>query len=156
MPRLSTTIFKGTVWSFTAEPYAYPVTKITATASGAGFGMRAGRNTVNGSGLGASDQHGVDLATMWMSTGAQPNWIQYQFDKAYKLSEMWVWNSNQIIESFVGFGAKDVKIEYSTDGATWTEVTGSAPDLHPGPRLAGYAHNTTVNFSGGLSRNLSG
>ena len=32
----STTIFKGTVWSFTAEPYAYPVTKITATASSAG------------------------------------------------------------------------------------------------------------------------
>ena len=82
----STTIVKGTVWSFTAEPYAYPVKNITATASSAQLGMGP-ENTVNGSGLDASDQHGVDLATMWMSTGAQPNWIQYQFDRVYKLTE---------------------------------------------------------------------
>ena len=88
---------------------------------------------------------------MWMSTGAQPNWIQYEFDKAYKLSEMWVWNSNQIIESFVGFGAKDVKIEYSTDGATWTELP-AVPQFTRGPGSAGYAHNTTVNFSGAFAK----
>ncbi len=31
----STTIFKGNVWSFTVEPYAYPIQKVTATASSA-------------------------------------------------------------------------------------------------------------------------
>ena len=38
---------------------------------------------------------------------AQPNWIQYAFDKVYTLSELWVWNSNQAIESLIGFGAKE-------------------------------------------------
>ena len=96
-------------------------------------------NTVNGSGLDASDQHSTEPRQMWMSTGVQPNWIQYQFDKVYKLSEMWVWNSNQMIESFVGFGAKTVTIEYSVDGITWTALAGrarvcpgaGAADLHP-------------------------
>ena len=60
---------------------------------------------------------------------------------------MWVWNSNQIIESFVGFGAKDVKVEYSTDGSTWTPLPG-VPPFAQAPGLAGYSHNTTVNFGG--------
>jgi hypothetical protein len=142
----STTIFKGSVWSFTAEPYAYPIKNVTATASSAQLGMGP-ENTVNGSGLNADDQHGTDLMTMWMSSGVQPNWIQYQFDKAYKLSELWVWNSNQIIESFVGFGAKDVKVEYSTDGSTWTQLQG-VPQFARAPGSADYTHNTTVNFGG--------
>ena len=57
---------------------------------------------------------------MWLSGmgDAAPS-IQYEFDKAYKLHEMWVWNSNQLIESFVGIGVKDVVIEYSLDGTEW-------------------------------------
>ena len=46
------TIFKGNVWSFTVEPYAYPITGVTATASSAQPGMGP-ENTVNGSGLNA-------------------------------------------------------------------------------------------------------
>ena len=84
---------------------------------------------------------------MWLSTGVQPNWIQYQFDKAYKLSELWVWNSNQPIEAFVGFGARTVQIEYSLDGSTWTELT-AATELARGPGLATYAPNTTVALGG--------
>ena len=38
-------------------------------------------NTVNGSGLNAADQHSIELKQMWLSTGAQPNWIQYEFDR---------------------------------------------------------------------------
>jgi hypothetical protein len=146
----STTIFKGPVWSFTAEPYAYPLKNIKATASSAQLGMGP-ENTVNGSGLDASDRHSIDPLTMWMSNGAQPNWIQYEFDKAYQFSELWVWNSNQIIESFVGFGAKDVKIEYSTDGTTWTVLPG-VPQFARGPASAGYAHNTTVNLGGAFAK----
>jgi hypothetical protein len=61
---------------------------------------------------------------MWLSlkTGAQPTWIQYAFDRIQKVDSMRVWNSNQAMEPFVGLGAKDVTIEYSTDGAAWTSV----------------------------------
>ena len=69
--------FKGAVWSFTVEPYAYPLRNITATASSAQAGMGP-ENTINGSGLDAADQHSIDLKQMWLSAGAQPNWIQYR------------------------------------------------------------------------------
>ena len=71
--------------------------------------------TIDGSGLDAQDQHSVSASQMWLSKkGQSPIWIQYEFDKVYKLYQMWVWNSNQAIEPFVGFGAKDVTIETST------------------------------------------
>lgn len=38
-------------------------------------------------------------ADMW--TAVLPAWIQYEFDKVYKLDKLLVWNSNQIIEAFV-------------------------------------------------------
>ncbi len=114
------TVYQGDLWSFTTEPYAYPITSLTATASSAQNGSGP-EKTIDGSGL-TGDLHGVDGTTMWLSTGVQPNWIQYQFDKIYKLYDLKVWNSNQTMEAFVGWGAKDVKIEYSTDGATWTTL----------------------------------
>jgi hypothetical protein len=140
------TPFKGEVWSFTVEPYAYPIRDIKATASSAQPGMGP-ENTVNGSGLDADDQHSTDLKQMWLSTGALPNWIQYEFDQVYKLHELWIWNSNQEVEPFVGFGAKDVTIEYSLDGGTWTVLAG-VPELARGTGGATYTHNTTVPFGG--------
>ena len=86
-----------------------------------------------------------------MSAGTQPNWIQYQFDQAYKLTEMWVWNSNQMIETFVGFGAKDVTIEYSEDGVAWTTLAG-VPAFAQATGAASYTHNTTVDFGGVLAK----
>jgi hypothetical protein len=141
------TIFKGKTWSFTAEPYGYPITKITATASSTQSGMGGPEKTIDGSGLDKADLHGVELNTIWTSAGAKPNWIQYEFDKVYKLHQLVVWNSNQMIESFMGFGAKDVTIEYSTDGATWTTLAG-VPEFAKAPGVAGYAANTTVAFGG--------
>ena len=88
---------------------------------------------------------------MWLSSGAQPNWIQYQFDKVYKLYDLKVWNSNQLIESFLGFGAKDVTIEYSTDGTTWTALA-NVPQFARAPGLPGYAANTTVSFGGVMAK----
>src|SRR5690606_18428134 len=49
------TIFKGDVWSFTAEPFAYPIQNITATASSRSRLDTGPQNTVNGSGLDADD-----------------------------------------------------------------------------------------------------
>ncbi len=138
--------FKGEIWSFTVEPYAYPLRDVTATASSAQPGMGP-ENTVNGSGLDADDQHSTEPKQMWMSAGTQPNWIQYTFDQVYKLHELWVWNSNQLIETFVGFGAKNVTIEYSLDGSTWAALT-AVPEFARATGGATYAHNTTVPFGG--------
>jgi len=141
------TIFKGEVWRFTVEPFSYPIKNITATASGSSRQDTGPQNTVNGSGLDAADQHSVELTQMWMSNEASPKWIQYEFDKVYAIDELWVWNANQVIEGFVGFGAKDVTIEYSTDGATWTTLDGT----HEFARASGlptYTANTIVDFGG--------
>ena len=80
--------------------------------------------TIDGSGLNANDQHSTAGEQMWLSANDRPAaaWIQYAFDKIYKLDRMLVWNSNQLIETMIGFGAKAVKVEYSTDGTTWTAL----------------------------------
>ena len=118
------TVFRGDVWSFTVEPYAYPVVNITVTASSSNSADMGPEKTIDGSGLNDADQHSTDPKTMWLSsnTGPQPTWIQYMFDKSYKLSEMLVWNSNQALESIFGMGAKDVTVEYSTDAVGWTTL----------------------------------
>jgi hypothetical protein len=144
------TIFKGDVWSFTVEPYAYPIKGVTATASSAQPGMGP-EKTVDGSGLNAGDQHGTELSTMWLSAATSPNWIQFAFDQAYRVSEMRVWNSNQIIEPAIGFGAKSVKVEYSLDGTTWTEVK-DVPEFGRGTGLDTYTPNTTVSLGGALAK----
>jgi hypothetical protein len=143
-------VFEGEVWSFTVEPAAYPIQNVTATASSAQEGMGP-ENTVNGSGLNAMDEHSAEGTEMWLSTGVQPNWIQYEFDAAYKLQEMWVWNSNQLIEPFIGFGAKTVTIEYSLDGSAWTKLD-DAPEFAQATGAATYTHNTTVPFGGVVAK----
>ena len=143
------TVFKGSVWSFTVEPYAYPITGVKATASSNQPSMGPDK-TVDGSGL-TGDLHGVESTTMWMSKGTLPNWIQYEFDATYKLDKLLVWNSNQMIEAFIGFGAKDVTVEYSVDGVTWTTLAG-APQFGQGTGAAGYAANTTVDFGGAMAK----
>jgi hypothetical protein len=141
------TIFTGDVWSFTVEPFAYPITTaITATASSAQPGMGA-QNAVNGSGLNDRDEHSTEPTQMWMTTGAKPAWIQFELDKVYKLDNMVVWNSNQGIEGFLGFGAKDVTIEYSTDGVAWT-ILERVPEFAQATGLPTYTANTTVDFGG--------
>ncbi|NLH43377.1 MAG: hypothetical protein GX448_16175 [Planctomycetes bacterium] len=140
-------IFKGDVWSFTVEPFSYPIKNVTATASSQSRADTGPQNTVNGSGLNASDQHSIQLVEMWMSGNTKPHWIQYQFDKAYKLDQMWVWNANQVVEAFVGFGAKDVTIEYSADGATWETLAGPH-EFARGTGDASYTANTKVDFGG--------
>jgi len=145
------TVFKGKVWSFTVETYGRPITHITATASSSQANM-APEKTIDGSGLDALDQHGTTSTDMWHSTAADPEpWIQYEFDKVYKLHEMWVWNSNQLIELFVGMGAKEVVIETSIDGSDWTSLEG-VTQFAQATGLEDYAANTVVDFAGTLAR----
>ncbi|UCD52348.1 MAG: discoidin domain-containing protein [Phycisphaerales bacterium] len=141
------TVVTGDVWSFTVEPLAYPIEGIVATASG--FEGDAGpENTVNGSGLSADDQHSIDADDMWLAVGngVDPVWLQYEFDRVYKLHEMLVWNYNVQFEPVIGFGLKDVTIEYSTDGVEWM-VLGDVEFAQATAR-ADYVANTTVDLGG--------
>ncbi len=146
----------GHVWSFTTEFYSYPIAgaNIIATASSAGDATFGPENTIDGSGLDENDLHSTLPEDMWLS-GMDPAgaWIQYEFDKAYKLHEMWVWNSNQAFEGLFGFGLKDVTVEYSSDGASWTALAG-VPQFTKAPGTNGYAHNTTVDFAGVPARHV--
>ncbi|MHC4188180.1 MAG: LamG domain-containing protein, partial [Planctomycetota bacterium] len=111
------------VWSFTTEPVGYAIENLTVTASSAHQVDMGPENTINGSGLDENDIHSMEPTDMWLSS-VEPlgAWIEYEFDKVYKLHEMWVWNSNQTIESLVGFGLKDVTIDYSTNGTDYTTL----------------------------------
>jgi hypothetical protein len=141
------TIYKGEVWSFTAEPFSYPIENIKATASSVGRADTGAQNTVNGSGLTADDRHSVDAKDMWLSGNTKPHWIQYEFDRVYKLDELWVWNANQIMETFIGFGAKDVTIAYSADGQTWATL-GDTYEFAKAPGDVTCTANTIVDFGG--------
>jgi len=113
------TVTKGNVWHFTTESLAYPILNMRATASSAANHDMGPEKTTDGSGLNELDEHSVETTDMWLSSGTDAEcWIQYEFDKVYKLHEMWAWNSNQAIESNIGLGAKDVTVETSKDGQT--------------------------------------
>ncbi len=77
---------------------------------------------------------------------AEPVWIQYAFDRIYRLHELWVWNYNGDLEFLVGFGLKDVTIEYSMDAESWT-VLGDF-EFAQGSSAADYTANTAVDFGG--------
>ena len=141
------TVFEGNIWSFTTEPFAYDVENIIATASSSNSADEGPEKTINGSGLDADDLHSVDNVDMWLSsiTGPQPTWIQYEFDRVYKLHQMRVWNHNSLFEQAFGLGIKDAAIEHSVDGANWTTL-GTTHELTRAPGAVGYAHNTTVDF----------
>ena len=151
----SSAVHKGDVWSFTTEPVAYPIAgaSITATASSNDSGKEP-ENTVNGSGLDASGLlHGNAGNTMWLSsrTATQPTWIEFEFDRVYKLHEMWVWNSNETLELAIGFGIKEATIAYSVNGSDWTAL-GTPHEFVRAPGLVDYAHNTTVDFGGAAAK----
>jgi len=148
------TVFKGDVWSFTVEPFAYPITNIAATASSSNSADMGPEKTIDGSGLSAGGQHSVEPTHMWLSSimpnAPQPTWIQYEFDKPYQLFEMSVWNSNQLIEPSIGFGMKDVTVEYSEDGVNWT-LLGDV-EFARASGLPTYVANTTIDMSGILAK----
>jgi hypothetical protein len=130
--------------------YAIPGAGITATASGMSAGMGP-EKTIDGSGLDANDEHSTSGEQMWLSlTGAGETWIQYAFDKVYRLDKMLVWNSNQLMEPMIGFGAKAVKVEFSTDGAAWTALGDF--EFARAPGAAAYQANTTVDFAGAAAK----
>ncbi len=144
---------KGQVWQFTAEAYSLqmPFENITATANN-GDPDR----TIDGSGIDAEnpDQHNSSGAAMWSTSGNDPNgtWIQYDFDKLYKLDQMYVWNYNAAFNN--KYGIQDVLIQYSADnGQTWTDIT-SVTQFAKAPAKSGYVYNTVVPFDGAVANSV--
>ncbi|MCH8120644.1 MAG: LamG domain-containing protein, partial [Planctomycetes bacterium] len=139
------TIFEGEVWQFTVEPFTYPIAgdNIIATASSTGQEGMGPENTINGSGLDANDLHSTEATDMWLSSDEPNAWIEYELDKVHKLHQMWVWNSNQAMESILGLGYKDVSIEYSVNGTDYTTLD-TTHEFARAPGADGYEHNTTV------------
>lgn len=153
--------YVGSVWSFTVEPMAFNLTQtnMTVRASGSAGAEQIPENTINGSGLDSDDPralpgHGIDGKTMWLSND-DPNgaWIEYAFDKTYKMHDMWVWNHNALNESTFGLGTKDVVVSYSTDGALWTPVDG-VNQFAQAPGLEDYQANTLIDLSGVLASHI--
>ncbi len=141
------TIFKGDVWHFTVEPFAYPIQGVLATSNAVSDDGSGPENTVNGSGLNANDQHSIVATDMWLTAPGQEGVsIQYEFDRVYKLDEMLVWNYNVQFELVLGFGLKDVTIEYSENGTDWTAL--GDVEFARATAKATYTANTTVDFGG--------
>ena len=145
------TIFKGNVWSFTTEPFVYPIQNIVTTSNVVSSEGQGPENTVNGSGLNADDEHSIESTDMWLvGPTTESVYIQYEFDGVYKLHEMIVWNYNVQFEPILGFGLRDVTIEHSENGTDWT-VLGDVSFAQATAR-PGYAANTTVDLGGMVAR----
>jgi hypothetical protein len=115
------TVYKGSVWSFTVEPFAYQVADVVPTVSCPSDTDKQPQNMVNGSGL-TDGRHEVTETDMWLGTPAEGEavWLQFDFDRVYKLHETHIWNYNMAYEKALGFGLKTVNVETTTDGETWT------------------------------------
>jgi len=146
------TIYKGQVWSFTTEPFAYLLGNVVATSNGISAATAGPGNTVDGSGLDAADLHSVEAADMWLADPPADGalYIQYEFDRIEKLHAMLVWNYNVQFEAVLGYGCKDVTVAYSEDGENWT-VLGDF-EFARATAAPRYAANTTVDFAGAAAR----
>jgi concanavalin A-like lectin/glucanase superfamily protein/F5/8 type C domain-containing protein len=142
------TIFKGAVWSFATEPLGYPIEGVVATSNAISESGAGPENMVNGSGLDDNDLHSTSASGMWLGVpnGVDPIQIQFEFDQVYKLHEMLVWNYNAEFELILGFGLKDVTVEYSSDGVAWTTL--GDVQLTQATARSDYAANTAVDLGG--------
>jgi len=144
------TTHTGDLWQFTVEPLSYeiPGASIIATAD-SNDPDQGPDKTIDRSGLDEADLHSAETTDMWVSAegGVGDPWIQYEFDREYKLDKLLVWNHNSPLESIVGLGIKDALIEYSTDGQTWQSL-GGAVQLDRAPGTGGYGGGTPVDLGG--------
>ena len=140
-------VSKGSVWQFTVEPFAYPIARedIIATASSSNSPEEGPENTVNGSGL-SEGGHSTTLTDMWLSSSGEPGaaWIQYEFDRPYKLHQMLVWNYNGSM-ILTSYGLKEITIECSSDAINWTQL-GNVYELAQASGAKDDAQYTTIAF----------
>jgi len=143
-------VFKGMVWSFTVEPFAYTIDSVVATSPLIAAEDQGPENTVNGSGLN-EDEHSTEPDDMWTATidVNEPEIIRFEFDRLYKMNDMRIWNHNLAFESLLGIGLMEVTIEYSADGLDWAIL--NDVELPQAPGQATYA-GTVVPLEGVAAR----
>jgi len=144
------TVFPGDIWSFEVEPYSIQIAgaNIVTTASSFSNQDSTPEKTLDGSGLGEDGTHAIATETMWFTAmGDMDPWIQYEFDEVKKLDTMKVWNSNSSAEGFIGYGAKQVKLQYSMDGEAW-EIFEDVNELSRASGAATYNQYDEINFGG--------
>ena len=144
------TVYKGQVWSFTAEPYAIPIpgSEIGVTASSSANDFSTPDKAIDGSGLGADSTHSISSEDMWFTAAVDLDpWIQFEFEGVKQLETMRVWNSNSSAEVAIGWGVKDVEIATSVDGENWAVFEG-ATQFSRAPGLPTYDTYDTVTFDG--------
>ncbi|AQT68767.1 F5/8 type C domain protein [Anaerohalosphaera lusitana] len=118
------------------------ITGISITAA-ASSEISSPQNATNGNGLsGWLHDNNPNGETMWVGTNpfggsSNPNpgtelgaeWIKFEFDRIYNLTDMLVWNYNQANAS-AGYpaltdrGMAEVYVEYSVDGVNYTNLFG--------------------------------
>ncbi|MBN1361396.1 MAG: discoidin domain-containing protein [Sedimentisphaerales bacterium] len=116
------TVHKGEVWSFTVEPTGYEVPNVTVAVSIPTDSGSDPNVIVNGSGLDADGLHSNNTDDMWLGKAPQGEApvLTFALDRVYKLAGMHVWNFNSGVEFILGFGLKNVTVETSLDGESWT------------------------------------
>ena len=140
---------EGFLWSFTTEAETFMIEGIIATSNAAlGDAVGGPEQTVDGSGLDADGGHSTESLDMWLGVPAEGELvsIQYEFPRVYKVVDMKVWNSNSGFEGFLGYGFKDVTVEYSVDGETWMVL--ADVEFAQAPAAEAYMANTVVDFGG--------
>jgi len=66
---------------------------------------------------------------------------------------MWVWNSNDSLESLIGLGFKEVTIEYSVNGTDF-ETLGTTHEFAKAQGKSDYAHDITIDFGGVAAKHV--
>jgi hypothetical protein len=148
------TIVKGVVWSFTTEPFAYSIQGVVASSNGISDGISTAQRTVDGSGLDWGDRHSTQASDMWLASppDGETLHIQFEFDGVHKLHEMLAWNYNAEFELILGFGLKDVTVEYSENGTEWTIL--DTVEFAQATARATYTANTSVDFGSVAARHV--
>ena len=141
-------IYPSGVWTFTAEPYAYAIENIIVTTNGVAQEGTIVESLVDGSGLNEDDAHSTEVSDMWIAIpeGDDTVWLQFEFEEVCKLYELSVWNYNALFEDLLGFGCKDVTIEYSENSVDWTTLGDYV--FGQGPSLTTYTANTVIDLEG--------
>ena len=112
-------------------------TQITATASSEYIAQTPASNTIDLSGM-SSSLHNATYTDMWLSkadTASGAHWIHYEFDKAYHMDRMIIWNYNQAGVSERGI--RHCTIEYSFGGTNWTTLYADL-EINQAPGSANY------------------
>ena len=148
--------WKGEVWSFEVEPVAYPLDSNSIVVS-ASEETEDPNNIINHSGLEFDEvakvwKHDNEETNMWLASGTETVWVQFDFDQLYRLNKILVWNYNMNAEDTLGYGFNDVNVEYTENGTDWMPFSDVVFDQAPG--TPDNTADTTLELNGLLASGI--